>query len=254
MDRNNLLIEINRILGNEELAEDIEIQTPTPEGVARSFQVSGNTVIDDAVLESLAQLEWDDLLQVAGFSLLPEEEIVALSRALSEGTTSFRLAWRSVKKRHSLPEDLSRGAFLLANKISPDDAVVRRVVNWAKLMIGEADSTVKEKLAKKMPALAKSMYVPAGDSAKAAKEREETEKYMEPHLPGSDKPTDKTQVMTTRIFQDPDAREAERDGLLKDVEATMKKLADIAHKFGKQPDEIFPMLWRDMARERTRYS
>lgn len=254
MDKNSLLIEMNEILGYDDQVSELQARTPTPESVARHFQRPGNTLVDNAVLESLAQCQWEDVAQIAGFSLIPEQEVVNLARAMAESTPAFRETWRRLVEQYKLPSDLSRGAFVSACKISPDETVLRRVVGWSKMMVAEADSTVHEKLAKKMPQLAKSCFVPAADVAKQNKEREETQKYMSPHADSTDAPDDKKQVLTPRIFQDPDARDTEREKELKGVEAEIKKLTDLARKAGKEPEEMFPLIWRDLHRERVRFS
>ena len=253
MDKNALLIEINRILGRTSIAESLEAKTPTPASASRKFNIPGTSVVDSAVIESIATLEWEDVLQFASLSMIPEDELILLTRALGESTAAYREAWNSLSERFEMPAGIPRGALVTAMQISPDEAVVRKVVEWSSRMIHETDSTVREKLAKKMPVLTKTVF-PAGDAAKANKEKSDTERYMEPHEHSTDKPDEKKQVMTTRMFQDPEARVKEHEKSLKDVEKQLKQLTDLAAKSGKKPEEMFPNLHRDLMRERVRFS
>jgi len=254
MDKNALLVEINTILGNREVAEEIESSNSTPASVAARLQQPGNTLVDDAVLESLSILEWEDVFQLAAFGMYPPDVVVGLNRALAEGTTSFRGAWGDFAREFEVPEELGRGTFVLLNKVSPNDNVLTRIVSWSAKLVDESDSTVKSRLMKSMPGLAEAMFAPAGNLAKAEKERNATEKYMNPHEVGTIHPTEKSKLMTTRMWQDPKKRSAKEKKSRKAVEKEIDNLTKLAKKAGSTPEEMFPMLYRDLMRERVRHS
>jgi hypothetical protein len=254
MDKTALLMEMNEILGYKDVADKMEAATPTPAAIAATFQQPGNTLVDDAVLESLSRLEWNEVFQIAAFGMYPPEAVIGLNRALWEGTASFRAAWSGFAREFEVPEDLGRGSFLMMNKISRDDNVITRLVSWSAKMVDEADSRVKTRLTKENPRLAEAVFSPAGNAKKAAKEKADTERYMLPHRPATDRPTSRAKVMTTRMFQDAKKVQAAQKRDLKAVEKEIQKLAKLAKKAGSTPEEMFPMLYRDLMRERARHS
>lgn len=254
MDKTALLIEMNEILGYHKVAEKMEAATPTPASLAAHFQQPGNTLVDDAVLESLGLLEWEQVFQMAAFGMYPSEVVIGLNRALSEGTTSFRGAWSGFAREFEVPEELGRGSFLLMNKITPDDNVMTRLVSWSAKIVSEADSRVRSRLSKSMPGIAEAMFTPANDAKKAEKEKADTEKYMNPHMPETDTPVKGSRIMTTRLWQDPEDIEAKQEKDLKGIEKEIEKLTRLANKADSSPEEMFPLLWRDLQRERVRHS
>jgi hypothetical protein len=248
-DIQSLLLEVHQILGNDEKAEAIVASEPTPSEVARSL--ASASLVDEIVAEALAGLDWYGIAQIASFSIVPQDELGVLARALAEGTARFRVAWREMEERFDLPLGLGRGGMILAGKISTDEAVVRRTVYLAQQLIRGAGPLMQEAVSKKYPA---ALYHPDGDKSRAKKAADNTKKYMTAHPAGTDKPDAKKAVMVPGQLRKAGEDEKCREKGKRDVEAHIKKLEAAAKKAGRTPEEMFPNIWRDLMREKIRHS
>lgn len=251
-DINSILIEIHDILGNSSKVDEIQAGETTPADAARMHLREGMALVDEVVLEAISKLEWESIAEMAALAVLPATEIVFMARSLREGTSSFREAWRSLNERYEMPFVLSRGGFIMASNISPDEDVVKRIVNWSKVVLGEASERTKKAVSKKHPA---SAYVPGDNKKKTSKAFDDTKAYMTPHQAETDKPDAKKKVLDTRQLDKSGSNEKKaRKKDLAAVEKDIKKLEAVAKKAGRKPEEMFPMMYRDLMREKVRAS
>jgi len=101
------------------------------------------------------------------------------------------------------------------------------------------------------PELGRTPYGPAGDPKEGPNT---TKSYMTPHYAGTDSPREDAVVQAVRYFTDPAERAQRRSAMRKEVESVMGRMSDAADEAGVPPEGMFLNKWRDMQRERIRYS
>ena len=245
----SLLDEMEAVFEGRSLCESEEIEIPLPAAVAE--EIEPDDVVDHAVVECLAEMSWDQLAQMASIILMPPEESLSLIRSMAEGTGAFREEWASVEERAELPAGVSRSTFVRLSKISIDEGVVPRVIYWSGRMLQRAGDLVEEYVRESYPELGKTVYGPAGDPRKGP---ELAKEYMTPYEAGTYAPNAEAKVQDVRMFTDPDDRKARREKRLKEVEGVLKDMETAAKRVGVPPEGLFLNKWRDMQRERVRYS
>lgn len=111
-------------------------------------------------------------------------------------------------------------------------------------LLGELQSVLSEDY----PDLGKTPYGPAGDPKKGPQLAKD---WMTPQPAGSMEPHGGE---TTRMFSDPDDREKARKAKLADVMQALDSMRQQAAAAGVNPEGMFLNLYRDMHREKVRYS
>jgi hypothetical protein len=242
-----LIQEVEATLSGGELPDDPEPTIRTPAEVVSEFKA--DTVVDMAVLEALAEMDWDQVAKTAGFMMLVPDRFLGLINAFKEGTDVFRAEWNELEESGRKPEWMNMGSFVTLSKLSLDEGVVPRIVYWAGMALQAADEPVASYVAESYPELGQTVYGPAGDP----KEGPELAKaYMTPQPAGTMTPTKSD--CTTRMFSDPAEREKARKAKLDDVMAVINGMKTAAAERGVPPEGMFLNLYRDMHRERVRYS
>jgi hypothetical protein len=130
------------------------------------------------------------------------------------------------------------------------DAAAEPKKRVAKSAVGESliDELTSMLSESAYPDLGKTPYGPAGDPKKGP---ELAKRWMTPQPAGSMEPHGGE---TTRMFSDPDEREKARKAKLADVMAALDGMRQQAAAAGVPPEGMFLNLYRDMHREKVRYS
>ena len=229
----------------EDAIEDDLVRSPAE--VIESFDAT--TVVDIAILDAIGEMEWTAIAGIAGFVMLESENFISLIQSFQEGTSAFRSEWFRLQESGVKPEWMNIGSFVTLANLSLDEAVVPRLVYWAARAIQEADEAVVEYVSEAYPELGKTVYGPAGDP----KEGPEIAKlYMSPQPSGTMIPVDTG--CTTRMFSDPVEREKEREEKLSVVMAALDAMRNAAAQAGVPPEGMFLNVYREMHREKVRYS
>ncbi len=201
------------------------------------------------VLEALGEMGWDDVSRVASILLVQAEDQLALIRALGEDVAQFRSEWKSVEG--NVPSEVSRASFVSLSKISLDEQVVPKAIFWAARALQEAEDYLREYVSDSYPELGKTVYGPAGDPKEGPLV---TRDYMTPHTACTDSPDKAHQVQSIRTFVPPAEREARRAKRAKVVDGVIQMMQAAANAAGAAPEGMFLNRWRDIHRERVRYS
>jgi hypothetical protein len=248
---NSLLNEINSILGLdsevlEETKETITVEIPklTTLDAANKVVESFNSDSDRAILESLANLDWYGVAQIASFGPVPKDKLNILSGKLTESTAAFRTSWKEI----DLPKGAGRGGMILAARVGND---ISRTVDLAVEMLKNSNELISEEVSDKYPEAAK--YCPGDDKAVAKKAADDTKAYLTPQT-YTDKPDKSKELMTTQQMSKPEEVAKDKKRGKKEVEDQIKKLEVEAKKLNKTPEEAFPGLSRDLARELARFT
>jgi len=101
------------------------------------------------------------------------------------------------------------------------------------------------------PDLGKTVYSPAGDPREGPTL---AKSYMSPHPAGMDQPQKGAEMMTTRMLSDPDDRAKEKSSRLADVMQVLRGMEQAAADADVDPEGMFLNTYRDMHREKIRYS
>lgn len=240
-----LLSEMRDIL---EGAESV-YATQDPHDVFATFEAQD--LVGQAVIESLAQLDWDEVAQIASISMLPVEESHALITAYQNGGGDFFHAWRGAKSRVDMPSALRQESFALLADLSMDEGVVPALVGYSFRALQVASSDVAMCVEDAYPDLGKTVYGPAGDPKEGPSL---AKSYMTPHACGTDSPDKGRELMQTRMFSDPSVRDQERASKLSDVKNMLGAMRAAAGNAGVDPEGMFLNTYRDMHREKVRYS
>jgi len=223
--------------------------TEDPFDVFETFEVGD--LVGQAVIESLSQLDWDEVCQLASISMLPVEESQALVTAYQNGSGDFFHAWRGTKSRVDMPSALTQESFALLAGLSIDEGVVPALVGYSYRAIQVASPDVAMCIEDAYPDLGKTVYGPAGDPREGP---QLAKSFMSPHATSTDAPSKDRQVMATRMFADPDVTDREKASKLSDVKNVLGAMRAAAATSGVDPEGMFLNTYRDMHREKVRYS
>lgn len=241
----SLLSEMRGVLDDTERA----YATEDPFDVFETFEVSD--LVGQAVIEALSQLDWDEVCQLASISMLPVEESQALVTAYQNGSGDFFHAWRGATSRVDMPSALTQESFALLSDLSIDEGVVPALVGYSFKAIQAASPDVAMCIEDAYPDLGKTVYGPAGDPKEGP---QMAKSFMTPHATSTDAPSKDRQVMATRMFADPDVADRERASKLSDVKNVLGAMRAAADMSGVAPEGMFLNTYRDMHREKVRYS
>ena len=232
-------------------ADDIHLDhVPEPDDVKESLYLQD--VVDQAVVESLAAGEWEQIAEVANIMMLDPQHTLQLVHALREGVLSYREEWSSLIESVSLPAGMDRDSMMTLSQVTLDEGTIPKVLYWASMLLqGAAGTVVEEYVREAYPELGDTVYGPAGDPREGP---QKTKDYMTPHAPCTDAPNAAAQVQQVRTFIDPKERAAKRAAMRKEVEGIIGDMATAAAGEGVPPEGMFLNKWRDMHRERVRYS
>jgi len=208
-------------------------------------------LVGQAVIEALSQLDWDEVCQLASMAMIPVEESQALVSAYQNGSGDFFHAWRGAKSRIDIPSALKKESFDLLASLSMDEGVVPVLIGYSVQALRSAGDDVAVCVEDAYPDLGKTIYGPSGDPSEGPKL---AKSYMTPHTSCADVPSKDMEVMTTRMFSDPNARDMERASKLSDVKNVLGAMRAAAATAGVNPEGMFLNTYRDMHREKVRYS
>lgn len=242
-----LLTEMYTILGH---AHNLNItQTaidPNPHEVTGCFAVEGETtVLDEALLESIGELSWDQISDIALLATIQPTDFQSLALATAEGIGTFRETWNALAEDGGLVDGVKRGAFILAVNSCPKVESLAKYVFWCVRALQEAGQGVQDEARKKSSAM--KTIIPTGDSVAQKKDSDETEAYMSPHDAKNDKP-----LMKAPHFKSADEKDKERSAKMADLEKAVGAVTKMASSHGQAPDQAYPNLYVDLARERVR--
>jgi len=222
-----------------------------PEPADVLSRLESRDVVGQAVIEALSQLDWDEISQIASIALLPANEALALVNAYQDGTDTFFHEWRDVSSRTNIPSPLTKGTFSLLADLSIDENIVPKLVAYSVEALRGAGPDVISCVEDAYPDLGKTVYGPAGDPKEGP---ELAKKYMTPHACSTDSPSQDRQVMQTRMFSDPDARKKDRSSKLSAVMDVIRGMQKASGEVNVDPEGMFLNTYRDLHREKARYS
>lgn len=220
----------------------------SPADVIEDFQA--DTVVDMAALEAISEMDWNTVAGVAGFVMLRPDNFLSLIQSYKESRSAFRTEWFNLEENGGKPEWMSIGSFLTLAKVTLDEGVVPRLVYWAARALQAADEGVASYVAEEYPELGKTVYGPAGDPKEGP---QIAKSFMTPQPAGTMTPTD-SDACTTRMFSDPAERDKHRKEKLADVMDVINGMRQAAAEAGVPPEGMFLNVYRDMHREKVRYS
>lgn len=232
--------------------DDVELEdgVPDPEQVGERLYVQD--VVDQSVVESLANMGWEEISEVANVMLMDPQHTLQLLYALREGVLPYRREWNVLSESVSFPLGLEMSAVETLGRLTLDEGVVPKVLFLASRMLQEASGTeVEGYVRESYPELGQTVYGPAGDPKEGPGT---TRDYMTPHWAGTDVPTKEAEVQQVRTFTDPAERAQKREAMRKEVEDIIGQMATAADQAGVPPEGMFLNKWRDLHRERVRYS
>jgi len=240
----SLLSEMRDVLDGES-----SYRTEDPFDVFSRFEASD--LVGQAVIEALSQLDWDEVCQLASIAMLPVEESQSLVSAYQNGAGDFFHAWRGVESRVSMPSALTKESFSLLANLSMDEGVVPALIGYSYRALQAASDDVAMCVEDAYPDLGRMVYGPAGNPSEGPGL---AKSYMTPHACSTDSPDQDREIMTTRMFADPSVIDRERASRLSDVKNVLGAMRSAAATAGVAPEGMFLNTYRDMHREKARYS
>jgi|SRR5580704_8240838 hypothetical protein len=250
-----LLTEMQSILGHEIVG--LPAADPSPREVVGTFVVYGSSVIDEAVWEKISELKWEEVIDTALLSTIEYTNFHKLTKAYYEGSSYFRETWNELSETGEILPEVDRSTFLsVINTLEHSDAQARYVY-WCARALQEASDKVKAKAIKRSNKF--NDIIPAGSIADQTRETDATQKYMTPHNSETDRPEASQEIMRNAVFHGQDDSKAPLAELPKDqgMERVVKAqdiMTKIANDQGLPIDMAFPLLFRDLAKERARNS
>jgi len=245
----SLIEELTEAVHGSESIPEQEAWIPEPSDVVASFE--STTIIDQAILEAISTLGWDAVCEAARFIAISPEYASELFQAHQQGVRSFRDTWHQLESDDRLPREMKMSHFIrLAERVG-DPAIMPGFVYWSARTLSEAGDVVAQVVSESYPELGKTIYAPAGDPREGPNFAKE---YMSPYPPSTDAPSRGMELMTPRLFQDVDKRNAERKASLGVVNTVISNMQASAASSGSYPEGMFLNTYRDMHRERVRYS
>jgi len=235
--RQAALLDELRVHVSGEVIDVGESFIPEPADVVAMFEAS--TLVEQAIAETIADLSWDEVCEAARFIAIDPSYAIELHQAYDQGVRAFRDQWSVLESEGSLPRGVKAAHFVRIAERTGDASVLPAFVFWAARTLSEAGRDVMEAVLESYPELGKTVYGPAGDPKRGpilAKA------YLSP------------ENMTPRMFQDPSERDARRRvGYTAAVKA-IGSMEMAAADAGVPPEGMFLNVYRDMHREKIRYS
>jgi len=211
----------------------------------------GNDLMDEVAIECLSQLEWEDVSRIASLVLIPGDKLLPLVQAMAESTAAFRREWNDVTAKFKMPEGVDRACFVSLARVGLDEGMVPKTIYWAARALQSAGPAVEAYVRESYPELGKTAYGPAG----CPKEGPEMAKaYGTPYPAGVLSPTAGAEVQQVRMFTDPADRAKERASRLREIEGMLRDMEGAAEKADVPPEGMFLNTYRDLHREKVRYS
>jgi hypothetical protein len=239
-----LLSEMNSVLGHggpEKIPEPSDVLS----------RLESRDIVGQAVIEALSQLDWDEVSQIASVALIPVNEAMSLVNAYYEGKDTFFHEWRDVSSRVNIPSPLTKGTFSLLADLTIDESIVPKLVAYSVEALRGAGPDVIACVEDAYPELGKTVYGPAGDPKEGP---EMAKKWLTPHACSTDSPSDDRQVMKTRMFSDPSVRKKDRASKLSAVMDVLRGMQKASGELNVDPEGMFLNTYRDLHREKVRYS
>ncbi len=260
-DNGALLEELKGIMGETKGIARAQASYPTPSDIVDELWDPSLDVVSLAVLLQFAEMSWEEVARFASLSLISEGDLSALCHAYAQGTSAFRGEWREISHKQHLPEDVRRGTFLSAVRYAPDAMVMTRTVRFAKEMLSEAGGGVRAIVASAFPVMHNVFTGDGGvedgeaqgNSAKAraytSKGKQITKEYLTPEMAGTGE-----KVMPAPHFANTKDQKDARAAILSKIDRQITQMKKASAAAGKHPEEMFGLHWRDIHREKTRYS
>ena len=257
-----LIQEMYQILGypdsSMKVPETKSIKYIEPREVVGSFIIGGITAMDEHILESVGELNWDQISDLALLSTVEQSDLQNLIMTYSEDSSEFRELWSAMVEHGVIDKTVSRGAFVLLHNLSPQTESQSKYINWCVKAIQESGEQTK------LEALDKSSkfngIIPSGTTdSQHTKSVDTANKYITPYTMDNDRPDDKNKVMHNDVIKNTPGQTASSIeipaakgmAVVKGLEKTMAKAAE---KVGKDVESAFPNLWNMLGRERARHS
>lgn len=260
-DNGALLEELKGIMGVTKGIVRMEESYPTPSDIVDDLWDLSLDIVSQAVLLQFAEMSWEEIANLASLSLISEQDLSALCYAHAQGTSVFREEWREISRRQHLLEDVGRGTFISAVRYAPDAMVMIRTVKFAKEILSEAGGGVRALVASAFPVMHNVFTGDGGvedgealgDSAEAraytSKGKQITKEYMTPEMAGTGE-----KVMPAPHFANTKDQKDARAAILSKIDRQIVQMEKASVAAGKHPEEMFGLRWRDIHREKTRYS
>lgn len=245
----SLIGEVEAMLGGQSIEDESEEEETvrSPAEVVGTLEAA--SVVDQAVCEALSEMDWDGVAKMAGFMMLVPQRFLGLVQSFKEGTDEFRAEWHELEESGTKPSWMNIGSFVALAKLSLDEGVIPRIVYFAGKALQAADEAVAAHVNESYPELGQTVYGPAGDPKEGP---QLAKSYLTPQPTGTMTPTKSD--CTTRMFSDPADREKARKAKLADVMDALNGMRAAAAAAGVAPEGMFLNLYRDMHREKIRYS
>jgi hypothetical protein len=236
---NKVLLEMEEILGGK-TAEMPKIDPTQPREVVGTFVVQGVTAVDEVILESIAELDWEQVADIAALATIGPSDFQDLALSFAEGIGSFRQTWNTLANSSALAEGLNRGSFVYLSKVCPQNESFARYVYWCLNALQEASEDTLLELAEKSPAV--QMVIPTG----------QTKKQWDRDTDNA-KPFQGKELIEPYEKSTPERREF-MSKKMKEIDAERDAAVKMAKGSGKSPDEAFINLFVDLDREAARNS
>ncbi len=260
-DNGALLEELKGIMGVTKGIARAEASYPSPAEIVDNLWDPSLDVVTLAVMLQLAEMTWDEIAKLASLSVISEQDLSILCYAHAQGTSIFREEWRGISRKQHLPEEVGRGEFVAAVRNAPDARVMTRTVRLSRALLSEAGDGVRAILANAFPVM-HSIFTgdggvedgeAQGDTAKARaytdKGKQITREYLTPEMAGTG-----AKVMQAPHFANTKDQKDARAAMLSKIDRTIIQMKKASAAAGKHPEEMFGLRWRDIHREKTRYS
>lgn len=238
MSNSKLIQEMYQILNPESEHIVQTIDPNIPREVTGVFVSRGVTMLDEAILESIATMTWEQIANVAMLATIGPSDFSSLISSYTEGLSSFRRTWNAMIEEGIVANGTDRGAFVLLSKACPQTESQAKYVAWCLKVLGDANEAVHLSLIEKSPAV--KIVIPTGQTkAQHDKDVDNANKYL------------------GKEFIEPYEGQAQaqtRNRGMENVKKAEAALTKAAAKMGKAPDEAFSNAYQDLARERARNS
>ncbi len=203
-----------------------------PREVAGTFMVRYNlTAMDEEILESISELSWPQIFDIATLSVLDPSKFQAMDEAYQDGISTFRETWKILSTEAKLP-GLDRGAFITLSKVCSESEQMPRFVNWC----------------------LRSVCGAAGEVQSEAVKHSRMFKTLIPGLMPAGNPSDSYEGLaaTKRALMPAGPADANPGPSLADISGAEKAMDKVAAAAGKPADELFLNQKVDLDRERVR--
>ena len=237
-----LIVEMSQILGRPGDGP-VAVYDPNPREVVGTFMIKQDVnVMDEAMLESVSGLGWDDIFDIAVISTMNPNDFQTLNRSMDEGTRSFRESWTTMISDNVIDSDYKRGAFVFLSKVCPTTESRAKYVQWCTRVVEEAGSKTKAAAAKRSSKF--KMIIPIGTMDQHKKNTDAAA--------GANRIVDLNDdsVMKNAIHKDGPAPKPAVSAA--SVDSLEKKLMKLSLKTGGRPEEKLLNVRIDLDRDRIK--